>query len=48
MTEDPPLAVMSRMARGARSYDGADEVHQMVGARRILRSFEDGGVWRFT
>ncbi len=48
MTDDTPLAVMYRMARGARIYDGADEVHKMVVARRILRSFEDGGVWRFT
>jgi alkylation response protein AidB-like acyl-CoA dehydrogenase len=48
MTEDTPLAVMYRMARGARIYDGADEVHKMVVARRILRDFEDGGVWRFT
>ena len=36
------------MARGARIYDGADEVHKMVVARRILRAFEDGGTWRFT
>jgi acyl-CoA dehydrogenase len=48
MTDDTPLAVMYRMARGARIYDGADEVHKMVVARRILRSFEGGGVWRFT
>jgi alkylation response protein AidB-like acyl-CoA dehydrogenase len=48
MTDDTPLAVMYRMARGARIYDGADEVHKMVVARRILRSFEDGGSWRFT
>jgi alkylation response protein AidB-like acyl-CoA dehydrogenase len=48
MTEDTPLAVMYRMARGARIYDGADEVHKMVVARRILRAFEDGGTWRFT
>ena len=48
MTDDAPLAVMYRMARGARIYDGADEVHKMVVARRILRSFEDGGTWRFT
>jgi acyl-CoA dehydrogenase len=40
--------VMYRMARGARIYDGADEVHKMVVARRILRDLEDGGVWRFT
>ncbi|HET7572393.1 MAG TPA: acyl-CoA dehydrogenase family protein [Gaiellaceae bacterium] len=48
MTDDTPLALMYRMARGGRIYDGADEVHKMVVARRILRSFEDGGVWRFT
>jgi alkylation response protein AidB-like acyl-CoA dehydrogenase len=48
MTEDTPLAQMYRMARAARIYDGADEVHKMVVARRILRDFEDGGVWRFT
>jgi acyl-CoA dehydrogenase len=47
MSEDTPLALMWRMARGARIYDGADEVHKMVVARRILREFEDGGVWRF-
>jgi alkylation response protein AidB-like acyl-CoA dehydrogenase len=48
VTDDTPLAVMYRMARGARIYDGADEVHKMVVARRILRSFENGGTWRFT
>ena len=48
MTDDTPLAVMYRMARGARIYDGADEVHKMVVARRILRAFEGGGTWRFT
>ena len=36
MTEDAPLAAMYRNARGARIYDGADEVHKMVVARRIL------------
>jgi acyl-CoA dehydrogenase len=48
MTEDTPLASMWRAARAARIYDGADEVHKMVVARRILRDFEDGGAWRFT
>ncbi|HEX3056047.1 MAG TPA: acyl-CoA dehydrogenase family protein [Gaiellaceae bacterium] len=48
MTEDAPLAMMYRMARGARIYDGADEVHKMVVARRILKEFEGGGTWRFT
>jgi alkylation response protein AidB-like acyl-CoA dehydrogenase len=48
MTEDTPLAGMWRQARAARIYDGADEVHKMVVARRILRAFEEGGTWRFT
>jgi acyl-CoA dehydrogenase len=48
LTDDMPLALMYRMARGGRIYDGADEVHKMVVARRILRAFDDGGVWRFT
>jgi acyl-CoA dehydrogenase len=48
VTEDTPLAQVYRMARAARIYDGADEVHKMVVARRILREFEDGGIWRFT
>ena len=48
MTEDTPLASMWRSARAARIYDGADEVHKMVVARRILRDFEDEGSWRFT
>jgi len=48
VTDDTPLAVMYRMARGARIYDGADEVHKMVVARRILKAFDGGGVWRFT
>jgi len=48
LTDRTPLAAMWAMARGARIYDGADEVHKMVVARRILRSFEDGGTWRFT
>jgi alkylation response protein AidB-like acyl-CoA dehydrogenase len=47
MTDDAPLAAMYRMARGARIYDGADEVHKMVVARRILRSYERGDSWRF-
>jgi alkylation response protein AidB-like acyl-CoA dehydrogenase len=36
------------MARGARIYDGPDEVHRMVVARRILRSFSDGEGWAFS
>jgi alkylation response protein AidB-like acyl-CoA dehydrogenase len=48
MTEDTPLASMWRQARAGRIYDGPDEVHKMVVARRILRSYADGGTWRFT
>jgi acyl-CoA dehydrogenase len=48
LTDETPLAVMSMMARGARIYDGPDEVHRMVVARRILRSFRDGDGWQFS
>ncbi len=40
VTEDTPLASMYRAARAARIYDGPDEVHRMVVARRILRAFQ--------
>ena len=48
LTDETPLAVMSMMARGARIYDGPDEVHRMVVARRILKSFRDGEGWAFS
>jgi len=44
---DTPLESMYRNARPARIYDGPDEVHRMVVARRILRAFQDGGAWEF-
>jgi acyl-CoA dehydrogenase len=44
---DTPLESMYRQARAARIYDGPDEVHRMVVARRILRAFKDGGAWEF-
>jgi alkylation response protein AidB-like acyl-CoA dehydrogenase len=47
LTDDTPLALMWRMARGGRVYDGPDEVHKAVVARRILRSFSAGDGWRF-
>ena len=47
LTDRTPLAAMYAMARGARIYDGPDEVHRMVVSRRILREFEGGGTWRF-
>jgi acyl-CoA dehydrogenase len=47
LTDETPLAVMYREARGARIYDGPDEVHRMVVSRRILQVFRDGGTWAF-
>jgi alkylation response protein AidB-like acyl-CoA dehydrogenase len=47
LTDETPLAGMLAMARGARIYDGPDEVHRMVVARRILKSFAAGEPWRF-
>ncbi len=47
LTDETPLAAMYAMARAARIYDGPDEVHRMVVSRRILKKFENGGVWRF-
>ncbi len=44
---DTPLESMYREARAARIYDGPDEVHRMVVARRILRVFKDGATWDF-
>jgi len=43
VTEDGPLSKMYRHARFARIYDGPDEVHKMVVARRILAEFETRG-----
>jgi alkylation response protein AidB-like acyl-CoA dehydrogenase len=48
LTDETPLGAMYAMARGARIYDGPDEVHRMVVSRRILKEFEKGGVWRFS
>lgn len=39
MTDDIPLAYFYRNERAARIYDGADEVHKSVVARRILREY---------
>jgi acyl-CoA dehydrogenase len=48
LTDLSPLGPMYLMARGGRIYDGPDEVHRMVVARRILKSFAAGEPWRFT
>ena len=37
VTADTPLEQMYREARYARIYDGPDEVHRMVVARRLMR-----------
>jgi len=39
MTDDTPIALWWAHERAARIYDGADEVHKQVVARRILRSY---------
>ena len=48
LTDETPLANMLLQARGARIYDGPDEVHRMVVARRVLKSFKNGDGWTFT
>ena len=40
MTDHLPLAYWYRHERAARIYDGPDEVHKIVVARRILRTYE--------
>ncbi|MFT5443876.1 MAG: acyl-CoA dehydrogenase [Myxococcota bacterium] len=45
VTEDTPLEHMYREARYARIYDGPDEVHRMVVARRILRDPKNRVPW---
>jgi alkylation response protein AidB-like acyl-CoA dehydrogenase len=44
---DTPLEGMYRQARAARIYDGPDEVHRMVVARRVLREYAGGAGWEF-
>jgi acyl-CoA dehydrogenase len=48
LTDDTPLGRMYVQARGARIYDGPDEVHRMVVSRRILKAFAEEGGWTFT
>ncbi len=47
LTDETPLAHMAMMARGGRIYDGPDEVHRQVVAKRILKAFAAGDGWRF-
>jgi alkylation response protein AidB-like acyl-CoA dehydrogenase len=39
VTDDTPLAFFYRHERAARIYDGADEVHKAVVARRVLKQY---------
>ena len=45
VTGDTPLEFMYREARYARLYDGPDEVHRMVVARRLLKDPLGGTPW---
>jgi acyl-CoA dehydrogenase len=46
LTADTPLERMYREARGGRMYDGPDEVHRMVVARRLLKD-PSSAPWAF-
>jgi alkylation response protein AidB-like acyl-CoA dehydrogenase len=48
LTDETPLAHMAMLARGGRIYDGPDEVHRQVVAKRILKAFASGGGWHFS
>ena len=47
LTDETPLGHMLMTARGGRIYDGPDEVHRMVVARRVLKTFANGDGWDF-
>ena len=47
LTDETPLAKMLVQARAGRIYDGPDEVHRQVVAKRILREFANGQGWHF-
>jgi acyl-CoA dehydrogenase len=48
LTDETPLAHMAMQARGGRIYDGPDEVHRQVVAKRILKAFARGDGWHFS
>ncbi len=48
LTDATPLAQMAMHARAGRIYDGPDEVHRMVVARRILKTYAAGERWQFS
>jgi alkylation response protein AidB-like acyl-CoA dehydrogenase len=39
ITSDTPLGFFYAFERGARIYDGPDEVHKLAAARRILKRY---------
>ena len=47
-TQGRQLDRQHREARFARIYDGPDEVHIHSVARRLLKTYRDGGVWSFS
>jgi len=47
LTDETPLGHMLTTARAGRIYDGPDEVHRMVVARRVLAAFANGDGWDF-
>jgi acyl-CoA dehydrogenase len=47
LTDETPLWRMAALARAGRIYDGPDEVHRQVVAKRVLRAFADGDSWHF-
>ncbi len=40
ITDDTPLSFWYRHERGARIYDGPDEVHKLAAAKQILMKYE--------
>src|SRR3954464_1917521 len=48
LTDETPLAGMLMQARAGRIYDGPDEVHRQVVAKRILKAFANGEGWQFS
>jgi acyl-CoA dehydrogenase len=48
LTDETPLANMLMHARSGRIYDGPDEVHRQVVAKRILKAFANGDGWQFS
>ena len=47
MTDDTPIAYYWAGERAGRIYDGADEVHRLSVARRVLRDYKKGKKVRF-